>query len=443
MTVSDQDKEAEELVLGAIMLEPNECLEIFNLLRPEHFTQRSNEIIYTACLNLNKLGAKIDMFTVTQQVIKQGQLAEINEGAYYISTLLNRVVTGANAEDHAKFIVEGYLKRQMWQIGHKIVSKALSKTTDIFTTISEFNAAINDLTQNLTQSKEKRIDEVAKAVIEGLKDAVINGSPAGVLTEITALNNWTNGWQRSDLIILAARPGMGKTAAAVSFALSASMNGIPVCFYSMEMSAEQLTGRVISQVSSINSQRVVSKKIDQVQLSQITNTVKCLDGIPFYIDDQAGITIHKLRTKAIQMKRKYGLEMIIVDYLQLMSGSKGNREQEISEISRGLKLLAKELNIPVIALSQLSREVEKRPNKKPLLSDLRESGSIEQDADMVIFLFRPSYYDFDVYETESERITGKELEQLLIIDIAKFRHGGLGEIKARFIPELTAISNFR
>jgi replicative DNA helicase len=265
--------------------------------------------------------------------------------------------------------------------------------------------------------------------------------PSGIPISIHNLQKQTNGWKNGNLIILAARPAMGKTAVALDYAYYPAKNNIPIAFFSLEMTGKELAGRLMSKESGINSQKINNNLIDTYELTKLRSDCLTFKDLPLYIDDTPALSITRLRSKALRMKREFNIKMIIIDYLQLMDGSdsKDSREQEISKISRGLKKLAKELDLPIIALSQLSRQVELRPSKKPQLSDLRDSGAIEQDADMVIFLLRPEYYEMKSYLYGNEEI---DTQGLMVHIVAKFRGGITGEIKNKWIAETTSIDNF-
>jgi replicative DNA helicase len=288
----------------------------------------------------------------------------------------------------------------------------------------------------------KRVGSIHEELIKQSMVLLNSGRKSGVPTGLTMVDNVTNGWQKSDLIILAGRPGMGKTTAAVSMCIyPAILNKIPVAFFSLEMSSEQVVSRMQSFMSGVNVSKIVKKQMTEDEISQVQVNSKELVDAPIYIDDTPNISLLELKGKCRKMVKENKIELVVVDYLQLMrSGLKTrSREEEIAEISRGLKSLAKELNIPVIALSQLSRNVESRGDKKPMLQDLRESGQIEQDADMVVFCYRPEYYGIEEYEVGSSSF---QTDGLFMLLIAKHRNGELGEVPLTFIATQTKLTNY-
>jgi replicative DNA helicase len=440
-----QVNEIEKMILGACMSEPDNCIGVFEKIKPEHFSNRKHEIIYTSIVKLLKDSKAVDFATVIQQTKAAGQLEQIEGGAAYIAKLVNDAPGSHQVETHCLFLIEDFMKRQLWVIGQNLIGRAQRAGADPFELMDEVEKGFQALFTGINLKAANRIDDIRDRFLKQAEIAVTTKQQSGIPNSINALNGHTNGWQKSDLIILAGRPGMGKTSAAVDFALYPALNGFPVAFFSLEMNEDQLMGRILSVISTINVQDIVQNKLDRYKLDALKRDGAVLDGVPLYIEDQAPMTMFQIRNKAKRLKKEKGIEMIIVDYLQLISAGnvKGkSREQEISEISRSLKLLAKELNVPVIALSQLSREVEKRPDKKPQLSDLRDSGSIEQDADMVIFCMRPGYYESIMeYHLGSETIT-EGLQELFVFIIAKFRNGSCGEIRAKWIGENTAIKNY-
>ncbi|SMO48489.1 replicative DNA helicase [Solitalea koreensis] len=423
--------ELEEAVLGSVMIEKNALTSVIEFLRPEIFYKDAHQKIYQAIIDLYNNSQPIDILTVTNQLRQKAEL-ELVGGAYYITELTNRIASAANIEFHARIITQKYLQRELIRISTDTVNMAYEDTTDIFELLDKAEGDLFKITEgNLRRNAESMSDLIKKSIteIESLKDRPdgLTGVPSG----FTALDRVTSGWQRSDLVIVAARPAMGKTA----FILSALRNAAvgfnkPVAVFSLEMSSVQLVNRLISGEAELESEKLKKGNLAQHEWQQLHSKIGKLATAPIYIDDTPALNIFELRAKVRRMKQHYGIEMIVIDYLQLMHGSSekgGNREQEISAISRSLKGIAKELNVPVIALSQLSRAVETRGgDKKPMLSDLRESGSIEQDADMVIFLYRPEYYGFT--QDESGRSTAGVAEVI----IAKHRNGSLDTVPLRF-----------
>ena len=364
-------------------------------------------------------------------------------GDYYLIELSQKVSSSAHIEFHSRIILQKFIQRKLISISNDIIEDSYDETSDVFDLLDKAESKIYDISQrNLkknTQSAEdlvlaakKKIEEISKK--EGL---------SGIASGFGEIDRLTSGWQPSDLIIVAARPGMGKTAFTLSMARNITVeNNIPVAFFSLEMSAIQLITRLISSETGLNSEKLRTGKLEKFEWELLNVKVTNLENAPLYIDDTPSLSIFELRAKARRLSSQYGIKLIVVDYLQLMtlgsSQKSGNREQEISTISRNLKALAKELDIPIIALSQLSRAVELRGGtKRPILSDLRESGAIEQDADIVSFLYRPEYYKIDEWDDEERSPALGQAEFI----VAKHRNGGLSSIKLKFINSLGKFEN--
>ncbi|MGI9139066.1 MAG: replicative DNA helicase [Sediminibacterium sp.] len=431
--IPPQVRELEEAVLGAILLEKSAFDTVTEILKPECFYVESHQMIYRSMQSLQQKNMPIDMLTVVEELRMQENL-DIIGGAYYISKLTNVVVSTANIEAHARIVLQKFIQRELIRISGEVIANAYEDSTDVFDLLDDsetkmFNITNNYLKKNFVDigfalaSAITRIDELRT------KKDEISGVPSG----FASLDRITYGWQPTDLIILAARPSVGKTAFALNLARNAALHPTkpqPVGFFSLEMSASQLVQRILSAESEIKMEKISRGKLEDYEYQQLhAKGIKRLESAPIYIDDTAALNIFEFRAKARRLVNKHQVKIIIIDYLQLMSGSgdrNSNREQEISNISRSLKALAKELNIPIIALSQLSRAVETRKESKmPQLSDLRESGAIEQDADMVMFIYRPEYYE--VMSNEMGESTQGETH----IRIAKHRNGSLDLIKLR------------
>ncbi|MFO8055361.1 MAG: replicative DNA helicase [Bacteroidales bacterium] len=431
--VPPQAVDMEQAVLGAMMLEKEAVNQAIDILKPEMFYKEVHNKIYKAIQQLFSKAEPIDILTVTNELKSQGEL-DIVGGPYYISQLTNRVASSANVEFHARIISQKFIQRELIRISSQIITDAFEDTTDVFDLLDRAEQNLFSVSEeNLRRSSESMQTLIAAAIsnIEeaGRQEGHVSGVPSG----FTQLDRLTSGWQKSDLVVLAARPGMGKTAFVLSMARNMSVDHqIPVAFFSLEMSALQLVTRLISSETELEAEKLKKGQLEKFEYEQLNSKVNSLVDAPLYIDDTPALSIFELRAKSRRLKAQHDIQMIIVDYLQLMSAvglDAGNREQEISTISRSLKSLAKELNIPVITLSQLNRSVETRGGpKKPVLSDLRESGAIEQDADMVCFIYRPEYYMID----EGEE--GESTKGLAKIIIAKHRNGPLDEIKLKFIP---------
>ncbi|MBR4469637.1 MAG: replicative DNA helicase [Bacteroidales bacterium] len=433
--IPPQATDLEEVVLGALMLEKDAVNEVIDILTPEAFYLDKHQKIFAAIKALFGKSEPVDILTVTNELKQRGEL-EMVGGAYYISKLTNRVVSAANIEYHARIIMQKHIQRQLILLSSEMIHDAFEDTSDVFDLLDKAENNLFQISENnLRRSYDSMQDLVSRAIheIQNAKDAdnKLRGVPSGY----TALDEITQGWQKSDLIILAARPSMGKTAFALNLARNAAVQfNKPIAFFSLEMSSVQLVTRLISTETSITSEKLRKGDLAEYEWQQLNTKVTPLTDAPIFIDDTPQLSVFELRAKCRRLKQQHDIQMVFIDYLQLMTakGDKGlNREQEISTISRSLKSLAKELEIPVLALSQLSRSVEQRPgSKKPILSDLRESGAIEQDADMVMFIYRPDYYKEGM--DDETKVPG-----YTIIDIAKHRNGKLGEVELRFIGQYT------
>ena len=431
--IPPQARELEEAVLGAILIEKDAISYVSDILKPESFYVDAHATIFRSIQNLFGKSQPIDLLTVTEELRKNAKLEEVG-GAFYLSELTNKIASSANVEYHARIIIQKFIQRELIRISNDIIRDAYEDTTDVFDLLDTAEKRIYEITdKNLRNSVQGIGQLVSKSIlqIDGLinrEDGLLEDSvPSGYLE----LDKMTSGWKATDLVIIAARPSMGKTAFVLNLARNAAVDfNMPVAIFSLEMGAVQLAKRLISLECEIDAQKVANGKMTDNEYSILRDKVEKLSSAPIYINDQPAINIYELRAQCRRLQNAHGIKMVIIDYLQLMSGGgdKGmNREQEISSISRSLKGLAKELNIPVIALSQLNRSVESRGGeKKPMLSDLRESGSIEQDADMVMFLYRPEYYNLN------EGLDGASLKGVSEIIIAKHRNGPTGSIELRF-----------
>ena len=428
--VPPQNIEAEQAVLGAMLIKKEAIVEVQEILQPDDFYREAHRIVYEAMVQLQNNDEAVDLVTLTEQLRKSEQLDKIG-GLAFITQLANAVPTAANVVYHAKIVKEKAELRSLINAATAIASAAYEDNTDV---------------ENIMDDAEKKILAVANrqngGAFESMKSIVMRtferinvlyeskGGLTGISSGFKDLDKLTAGLQKSDLILVAARPSMGKTAFTLNIASYVGTHGGKVAFFSLEMSKEQLMQRMLCAEGGIDATKLRTGQLDTQEWNKLVHVADTLSRAPIYIDDTAGITVMELRSKARRLKAEHGLDLIIIDYLQLMQGrpSKNgdNRQQEISEISRSLKALARELDVPVIALSQLSRSVESRQIKKPMLSDLRESGSLEQDADIVMFLYREDYYDKD---TENKNITD--------IIVAKHRNGPVDTISLFFQKEYT------
>lgn len=431
----------EKSILGQILIDNESVYRVAGELSENLFTVPENKIVVRAILSLLHKDVKIDLLTVTQEIVSMKMLQQVG-GVPFISDLTNRIATTYNLELHFKILQQNYIARNLIEVGEEVKGRIIEGVEDIFEVRDSAVQSLEAIEKNMVKSK---ISSVSEIHAELLKETILNANSkatSGVPSGLKLVDAVTNGWQKSDLIILAGRPAMGKTACAVSMLMNPALEqNIPVGIFSLEMSKEQVVGRMQSILSKINVSKIVKKQLNGSEIIQLDEACKVLEKAPIYIDDTAGISIIEFKSKARTLVRDYGVKMIVVDYLQLMrSGLRNNnREQEIAEISRGLKNVAKELSIPIIALSQLSRSVEMRGgDKKPQLSDLRESGQIEQDADMVIFCYRPEYYDIPEYDIND---IPRPTNGLFLLLIAKHRNGSLGDMPLRFVHENTYITN--
>ncbi len=440
--IPPQAVDLEEVVLGAMMIDKKGVDEVIDILHPDVFYKDAHRYVYEAIFKLFETSEPVDLLTVSAQLKKDGRLESIG-GDFYLIKLTQKVASSAHIEFHARIILQKYIQRSLIKISNEIIEDAYDDGTDVFDLLDNAESKLYDVTQgNLKRSAEtaqnlviqakKRIEEIANK--EGL-----SGIPSG----FDNVDKLTSGWQPSDLIIVAARPGMGKTALTLSMARNMAVNsGIPVAFFSCEMSSVQLITRLISSETGLSSEKLRTGRLEKHEWEQLNVKVKALENAPLFIDDTPSLSIFDLRAKARRLASQHGIKLIIIDYLQLMTAGSnqkgGNREQEISTISRNLKALAKELNVPVIALSQLSRAVETRGgSKRPILSDLRESGAIEQDADIVSFIYRPEYYKIDEWDDEERTPTQGQAEFI----VAKHRNGGLDTIRLKFVGNLGKFDN--
>ncbi|HRV55398.1 MAG: replicative DNA helicase [Mangrovimonas sp.] len=440
--IPPQALDLEEAVLGAMMIDKKGVDEVIDILSPEAFYSEAHQHIFQSIFELFQESKPIDLLTVSTQ-LKKNEKLDIVGGDFYLISLTQKVSSSAHIEYHARIILQKFIQRSLIKISSEIIEDAYDETQDVFDMLDRAEAKLYDVTQgNLKRSSETAQDLViqAKKKIEEISNKKgLSGIPSG----FDKLDRLTSGWQPSDLVIVAARPGMGKTALTLSMARNISVNqNIPVAFFSLEMSSVQLITRLISSETGLSSEKLRTGKLEKHEWEQLNVKVKGLEKAPLYIDDTPSLSIFDLRAKARRLASQHGIKLIIIDYLQLMTagGSQkgGNREQEISTISRNLKALAKELNVPVIALSQLSRAVETRGgSKRPILSDLRESGAIEQDADIVSFIYRPEYYKIEEWDDEERSPTEGQAEFI----VAKHRNGGLDNIRLKFLGHLGKFDN--
>lgn len=428
--------ELEETVLGAMMIDKKGIDEVIDVLMPQVFYKIQHQTIFAAIQKLFNNTQPIDLLTVSNELRNEGKL-DLVGGDYYLIQLTQKVSSSAHIEYHSRIILEKYILRQLIEISSNIIEKSYDETTDVFDLLDYSESKLFEITEGGIKRSFTDSNTLVREALDKIKAMSEKGGMSGTPSGFKQIDRVTSGWQESDLVILAARPGMGKTAFVLSMARNMSVDKkIPTAIFSLEMSSVQLITRMISGETGISSEKLRKANLENHEWKQLYSKVKALEDAPLFIDDTPALSIFDLRAKARRLVSQHNVKLIIIDYLQLMTlgntKSTGNREQEISTISRNLKSIAKELNIPVIALSQLSRSVETRGgNKRPLLSDLRESGAIEQDADIVSFIYRPEYYKLDTWDDENATPCAGQAEFI----IAKHRNGALENIRLRFINE--------
>lgn len=442
-----QALELEEAVLGALMVEKDAYAQVSEILRPESFYEHKHQLIYLAIANLAMQQEPIDILTVKNKLQAMGVLDDVG-GALYITQLSSKVASSAHIEYHARIIAQKFLARELITFTSQIQTKAFDETQDVDDLMQEAEGRLFEISQQNMKKDYTQINPVIHEAYEMLKKASQRTDGlSGLTSGFNKLDKMTSGWQNSDLIIIAARPAMGKTAFVLSMAKNMAVNHqIPVALFSLEMGNVQLVNRLIVNVCEIPGEKIKSGQLAPYEWAQLDHRINELYNAPLYLDDTPSLSVFELRTKARRLVREHGVKIIIIDYLQLMNAngmSYGSRQEEVSTISRSLKGLAKELNIPIVALSQLNRGVENRgadskdvaEAKRPQLSDLRESGAIEQDADIVCFIHRPEYYK--IYQDSN----GNDLRGMAELIIAKHRNGAVGDVLLRFRNEFARFQN--
>ena len=438
--VQPQALEFEEAVLGALMIDSDAMGRLGGILKPESFYDKRNQLLFDAIQQMDLSDRPIDILTVTEFLRSKGTLEDVG-GPVYIAQLTSRVVSSVNIEYHANIIAQKKLARDLIKFTSKTQVQAFDETQDVEELMQQAESELFEISRHNMKQDFTQINPVIKQAYAQIQTASKNTSGiSGLSTGYHRLDKVLSGWQPTDLIILAARPAMGKTAFALSLIRNMAVDqGIPVGMFSLEMGNVQLVQRLICNVCQIAGDKIRSGQLERYEWGQLDSKIVALENAPLYIDDTPQLSVFELRSKARRMVREHGVKMIFIDYLQLMTANtgKGNRQEEISTISRALKGLAKELNIPVMALSQLNRNVEGREGiegKRPQLSDLRESGAIEQDADIVMFVNRPEY--FHIYKDGDFDWRGKAE-----IIIAKHRNGGLDNVPLIFRKEYARFMN--
>ena len=439
--IPPQAVELEEAVLGAMMIDKKGIDDVIDILSPDAFYDSKHHEIYAAIFELFQNSEPIDLLTVSNLLKKNGKL-EFVGGDFFLIRLTQKVASSAHIEFHARIILQKYIQRRLISISSEIIENAYDESTDVFDLLDDAEGKLFEVTQGNLKKSSEDAGSLVKQALKKIQEIGNQEGMSGLATGFTKLDALTSGWQPSDLVIIAARPGMGKTAFVISMAKNMAIDfNHGVAVFSLEMSSVQLITRMISSETGLTSEKLRKGNLEPHEWEQLNVKVKKLSDAPIFIDDTPSLSIFDLRAKARRLVSQHGVKIIVIDYLQLMTaGGKagGNREQEISMISRNLKALAKELSVPVIALSQLSRAVETRGgSKRPLLSDLRESGAIEQDADIVSFIFRPEYYGMTEWDDDEHTPCEGQGEFI----VAKHRNGGLDNIRLKFTGHLAKFSD--
>jgi len=428
-----QNIEAEESILGGILLDPEAIARILDVLIPEAFYVKAHQEIYEATLKLHAQGKPTDLMSVTSWLSDHHLLEKVG-GTLKLVQLLDRTVSAVNIDRFAALIMDKYLRRQLIGAGHEIVDLGFDTAIELDKVLDESEKKIFRLTQKRPQEGLIPISDTLVQTFSDIEKLHQKVAQPGIPCGFYDLDAMTSGFGRSDLIIIAGRPSMGKTSFALNIAHNVAKDNLPVAIFSLEMSKEQLALRLLASEAGIESNKLRSGRLSQKELEPLFESLGTLSTIPIFIDDAANATVMQMRSQVrrLQAEHKGQLGLVLIDYLQLMEGGGDNRVQELSKITRSLKGLAREVGAPVIALSQLSRAVESRTNKRPMMSDLRESGSIEQDADLIIMLYRDEYYHQDTPD-----------RGLAEVIITKHRNGPTGTIKLLFQPELTKFLNLQ
>ena len=438
--VPPQAIDLEEAVLGAIMIERDAVIAVLDILKPESFYTEAHQKIYKTIVNISMEEKPIDILTVTEQLRKDGDLESVG-GAVYITQLTSRVASAAHLDFHARIVAQKFIQRELIRVSSEIQTRAFDDSKDVDELLDFSEQQLFEIAEGNIKKEMAPINTLIKEAIHQIEEAskredALSGVPSG----FTKLDRMTSGWQRSDLVIIAARPSMGKTAFVLSMARNMAVDhNQTVAVFSLEMASIQLVNRLIVAETQLPSERIRNGRLERWEWEQLDYKIKSLVEAPIFIDDTPAISIFELRAKCRRLKNLHDVKIIIIDYLQLMTGPpelKGSREQEVSAISRSLKAIAKELDVPIIALSQLNRSVEMRSgSKRPQLSDLRESGAIEQDADLVLFIHRPEKYGIQQDEE------GNSLRGIAEILVAKHRNGAIGDVTLKFKEEYAKFSD--
>ena len=432
--VPPHDEDAEQAVLGSMLTDNDAVMAAVEVLKEDAFYREDNKIIYQAILNLYSKSEPIDIITLKDELESMGKFEQVG-GFEYLASLPDKVPTTANVQKYIKIVEEKSVLRNLIKTANEIIELGYNPTEDVEDIMDGAEKKIFDIMQSKNTKSYTPIKDVLVESFTNLEKLYNQKQHVtGVPTQFYDLDDKTAGLHGSELILVAARPAMGKTAFALNIATNAALRAnVPVAIFSLVMSKDQLVNRMLCSEAMVDSNKVRTGKLDEEDWTKLAEAIGPLSEAGVYIDDTPGISVMEIRTKCRKLKMEKNIGLVVIDYLQLISGSNkrnGSREQEISEISRSLKVLAKELNVPVIALSQLSRAVEQRDDHRPMLSDLRESGAIEQDADIVMFLYRDDYYNKESAE--------KDIAEVII---AKQRGGSTGTVKLYWMGNYTKFVN--
>ncbi len=432
--VPPHDTEAEQAVIGSMLTDKEAIISAIEVLKEEDFYREDNKTIYGAILNLYNRAEPVDIITLKAELSSLGKLEAVG-GLEYLAELPDKVPTTANVDKYIKIVEEKSLLRSLLKTANEIIKLGYDETQEVDVLMDQAEKKIFDTIQSRNQKGYTSIKDILVDTFTELEQLYNQKQHiTGVPTGFADLDYKTAGFHNSDLILVAARPAMGKSAFALNIASYAATKGnVPVAIFSLEMSKEQMVNRILCSEAMVDSNKVRTGKIDDEDWTKLAEASGTLSESKIFIDDTPGISIMEIRAKCRKLKLEQDIGMVVIDYLQLVQGSGkrgASREQEIAEISRSLKILAKEINVPVIALSQLSRAPEQRPDHRPMLSDLRESGSIEQDADIVMFLYRDDYYNED-----------SEKKNIAEVILAKHRSGSTGTVELLWLGNYTKFAN--
>jgi len=432
--IPPHDIEAEQAVLGSMLTDQDAVVDAIEILKPEDFYRDDNRYIYEAILNLYNKSEPIDIITLKSELISTGKFEAVG-GYEYIALLPDKVPLVSNAEKYMRIVEEKSILRKLIKASNDLMALGYEQNEEIDTIMEQAEKKIFDIMQGKNQRGYSSLKDILVDTFAEIEKLYNQKEPiTGIPTGFVDLDYKTAGLHKSDLVLIAARPAMGKSAFALNIASHAAIHAkVPVVIFNLEMSKSQLVNRILCSEAMVDSNKIRTGKIEEDDWVKLATALGPLSEAPIYIDDTPGITVTEIRAKCRKLKLEKNIGLIVIDYLQLIQGSgkrNSSREQEISEISRSLKILAKELDVPVIALSQLSRAAEQRADHRPMLSDLRESGAIEQDADIVMFLYRDDYYNPD-----------SEKKNIAEVIMAKHRAGSTGTVELLWLGNYTKFAN--